>query len=128
MKVSDNLSLPTQGDAIDFSSTSNPTGFSSVTMNQCWYKKIAPKLWHISITVQGVSNATGFTVTLPFLAAYAEAFKVRVMDNGSYIENGIAITGAGSATLNVYTNAATAAFTASGNKRLNTFNAVLSEQ
>ena len=110
---------------VDFSATINPTGLTSITVLYAVYRRLSGNLYNIAFAFQGTSNATTMACTLPVVAAYTETFMVRVMDNGSYISTGIMITSAGSATANFYATAATGAFTASGNKRVNTVNVMV---
>lgn len=74
-------------------------------------------------TAHATSNATSFTISLPFTAATVANMtwctpQGAVYDNGSWIFTGtIAVASAGTVA-NVYTDGVGSAFTASGNKRL----------
>ena len=64
---------------------------------------------------QGTSNATTFTVTLPFNAKNVCAYVIRVADSGTW-QTGLLTTAAGSNIATVYKTTAAGAFTNSGVK------------
>lgn len=72
-------------DWIDWSASVNPTGFSSVTVNQCYYNIISPKVLFFIFNWSGTSNATTMTCTLPVAYANITAIilPVRNADSGT---------------------------------------------
>ena len=107
--------------------TPTVTGFSSTTELQGTYTLVG-KLCSVAIRIVGTSNATGFTITLPFIAdtvpigdganaTYSQI--IYCINNGAGIGTAMIRTRIGSSNVcDVYTTAAGAAWTASGSKAL----------
>jgi hypothetical protein len=102
------------------------TGFSSNPTNTINYYQIVRKACKLFIRqgTDGTSNATSFTMTLPFssvtTANYAEIIPTIVDDNGTPQLGRVAILGSGPTTIIVNPTAAGGNFTASGGKRVQT--------
>lgn len=75
----------------------------------------------VTPNTDGVSNATNFTITLPFAAANTgsnnQVFVVRIENSGTY-GTGLLVVVSNSNIANVFANTAGGAFTASGNKNV----------
>jgi hypothetical protein len=69
----------------DYSSSSTVVGWSSFTTKIIHYKKVG-KLVFVNYNIQGTSNATTASFTLPFTPATYTVFPVgRAVDNGVYV-------------------------------------------
>lgn len=104
---------------IDWSASVNPTGFSSVTVNQCYYNIIAPKVMAFMFNWSGTSNATTMTCTLPVAYANITAiiFTVRNADVGAgSIGTVTTTTNSTTLTFGKAQTGVTGGFTASGTK------------
>lgn len=91
-------------------------GFSSTTAATLRYMLI-DKTVHIRIYINGISNATSFSFTVPHAVANGGSVPCRIADNGVTNTSPGLIDVSGS-TLFVYTSLAGAAWTASGQKIL----------
>ena len=95
----------------------NLVGFSvQPTGVTCRYKQLDSKtfIFFMNMSGAGTSNATNFTVTLPFLAKQRQQYTIVVEDNGSFV-HGDAYTVANSTDLQIW-KVGGSNFTASGNK------------
>lgn len=109
-----------ENNAIDFSGTANPTGFSSSTVNFAMYYDLG-SVAIVELDVIGTSNATTLTITLPFTAIRVNFESVRVQDNGAFqATSGLALTtGAPTTTVSFgKTLTTTGGFTALNTKRI----------
>jgi len=109
----------------DYAGTSTITGWSSFTSNRklIYYKKIG-KLVFVTFLLEGTSNATSVSFTLPY-TAMTDAGNLmeyggcmtEVIDNGSSVTTACKIRmDANTSTVLCYTNMATGAWTGSGTK------------
>lgn len=109
----------------DYAGTSTITGWSSFTSNRklIYYKKIG-KTVLVSFLLEGTSNATSISFTLPYTAVtdagnlmeYGGALTYSI-DNGSLLTVASRVSiGANSATVNCYSNMGIGAWTGSGTK------------
>jgi len=98
------------------------TGFSGTPTVELARYTVHGKTCTLCISINGTSNASTFTFTLPVnaIATYTPDFYARVIDNTStYLTGLVEISNA--TTAGVYTNPAGDAFTTSGSKRLYNF-------
>jgi hypothetical protein len=100
------------------------TGFSVDPTNVVAQYSVNGNMCHVSLTMTaGTSNATGFTITLPFSAAITtNTLTQLVTDNGTnQTAAGACVVNASSNILNIYKSMTLGGFTASGGKacRLN---------
>jgi hypothetical protein len=102
----------------DHTQFASPVGFSSLTVSYFYYYKIG-SLIVCNIGYDGTSNATSFTLSLPFSNTILHnSINGRVTDNGSTpTDTGGRISfGNGTSTLTIYKDANATAWTGSGNK------------
>ena len=90
-------------------------GFSSVLLNTLLYKISGEMMFIKGTTLQGTSNATTFTFTLPMANSKDYYLTTYVQDNGSDLDGG-QLTINSTATINVYKSWLNVAFTNSGAK------------
>ena len=99
----------------DYSPTT--TGLTSNGSGAARYSLVG-RTCHIKLYWGGTSNATTFTITLPFTASAYNVVPIsRIMDNGTYLTT--ATTGeiqASTSILHLYTNCSDGPFTSSGSK------------
>jgi hypothetical protein len=106
--------------ATDFASTANVQGFSSLTQNVFYYSRIGDMV-SITVNVQGTSNATTLTFTLPYAAKATgvgqNTVSFIVRDNGTLAAapGRLSLT-SGSTTATATKDGAQTAWTASGTK------------
>lgn len=105
----------------DYGAISTIVGFSTSTQN-IWYKKIGKMVWVIYY-IDGTSDATNLTFTLPFIAINSTNARIYTVSKG--IDNGSGLTAPAMAELKNNTNLVTVfkdwnalAWTASGNKQV----------
>jgi hypothetical protein len=102
--------------------TPSYTGFSVDPVQTCTYTLIGRLCWlTVGVwTVEGTSNATGYTLTAPITAAADSSytyFPVRFLDNSTgSATSGMARITPGTTTITLFTNWAGALWTASGTK------------
>lgn len=110
--------IPTEGAWTDYSATSTIVGWSSYVTKRIYYKDIG-KTRFVYVHFDGTSNSTSTSFTLPSACTNAINFggPIRTDDNGN-INIGHFVLAAGASTVNCYYGVATAAWTASGTKRL----------
>jgi hypothetical protein len=101
----------------DYSASSTIVGWSSFTYKEIYTRKIGSLLF-VNFRLQGTSNATGATFTLPYSAdGLTYSSSAYIIDNGTAQANpGWVVSTAASATITVYKDMAGAAFTNSGTK------------
>lgn len=101
----------------DYSASSTIVGWSSFTVKEIYTRKIGSLLF-VNYRLQGTSNATGATFTLPFaLDGLTYSSSAYIIDNGSaQTAPGWVVSTAASATITVSKDMSGAAFTASGTK------------
>lgn len=98
--------------------TPTATGFSGSPTNSCTYWIIENEIKAIFSTSSTTSNATTFTLTVPFAAVGQGTFILRVLNNGTWGAGLCAWT----TNLTLYADVGANAFTASGNKGLDNGN------
>jgi len=102
----------------DYSATSTIVGWSSFTIKNIYYKKIGTLVF-CSFALQGVSNSTTTTFTLPDVvnaAAFNMTVPLYAGDNSVQVSTAIAFLTAGSATIACYPTGAGGGWTASNTK------------
>lgn len=101
----------------DYSATSTIVGWSSFTFKEIYTRKIGSMLF-VNYRLQGTSNATGVTFTVPYsIDALTYSTSAYIIDNGSaQTAPGWMISASASATITVYKDMSGAAFTDSGTK------------
>lgn len=122
--VSTPLSLSVTGDIYttaftDYSNGSTVSGWSSFATKTIFYKKVGKTVF-FWFFIQGTSNATTITFTLP-VATTGLLIDVpcRAIDNGaSQVDPGLVEISSGSTTVNVYKTMAGGAWTNSGSKAI----------
>jgi hypothetical protein len=104
----------------DFSSTSNPQGFASITTNYCYYKRYGKTVF-IQVYILGVSNANTFTFTLPFITTNEMTWGISIVVNR--VDNSTSAGGPGqiiiannSTTATCYSTTSGSGWTAANNK------------
>lgn len=103
----------------DFSASSTITGWTSFTTKSIYYKRVGSSVY-MAINLQGTSNATSVSFTLPFtMNATNPLINIPFVT----LDNGAAVTGmcqlaAGSSTMNCFTTYAAGTWTASGSKQV----------
>lgn len=116
-----NENLTTSGDIYSAASTnyyasSTVVGWSSLTATNIYVKKIG-KTVHINFFLQGTSNATTVSFTVPYTCSALTDNFARIIDNGTSQANvGLVEIAGGGTTVNIYKDMTGAAFTNSGNK------------
>jgi parallel beta-helix repeat protein len=106
---------------VQYGAVSTITGFASLTAANIFYR-VRGREVTVIFHIEGVSDTTGFTFTLPFTAALAVfganyQGPCRVTDNGGLVATpGMFALAAGSDTVNIYKDQAAAAFTAANAK------------
>ncbi len=98
--------------------TPTSTGFSGSPTNSCTYWIVENEMRAIFSTSAATSNATTFTLTVPFAAVGQGTFVVRVLDNGTWGAGLCAWT----TNLTLYKDVGANAFTSSGSKGLDNAN------
>lgn len=107
----------------DYSGTSSVVGWASFLSKKIYYKRIGKTVF-VQFEIAGTSggaNGTVATFTLPYSQTNATGSLViiaRIMNNGTYDNSGHYILTANSGTVNVYKGAQSAAWTATGSKRV----------
>lgn len=112
------MSVPVEAAWADYGATSTIVGFSSIATKVIRYKQIG-KLMSIIYYIEGTSNATNFTFTLPTASAAASTFVeaiVRVQDNSGAFTTGLLVLAANSSTVTLYASVAAGAWTAGNTK------------
>jgi hypothetical protein len=109
-----------QGAFIDYSATSTFTGYSAFTTKILSYCLRGRQL-HVVATINGTSNATGNSVTLPFtsLSGPTVSMAFEGVDNGTVVSTAcMAQIASASSTLGFFKDWTGAAWTASGTKEV----------
>jgi hypothetical protein len=106
---------------INYATTSTIVGWSAFTNKELSYglSGLNGKFCRVHVYLNGTSNATGVTFTLPFAAsniAASWAGPIRVQDNGGAFGWGLYSILAGGTTVTVYSTPGGAGWTGSGNK------------
>lgn len=103
----------------NYGEASTIVGWSAFTVKDIHYKRRG-KILEVNYRIQGTSNASAATFTLPFtLDALTYSSGAYVVDNGvAQAYPGWMVSLASSATITVYKDMASAAFTASGTKAI----------
>lgn len=101
----------------DYSATSTVTGWASFTTKHIYYKRIG-KLVFVAFFLDGTSDATSASFTLPYALAAAPAIQtpIRTRDNTGSRDTGALTITAGASTVNLQPTAASVTWTASGTK------------
>lgn len=106
----------------DINAACTITGFSSITTRNV-YCTFQGNMVYIDFFVQGTSNATSFTIVLPFIITMpnltlSQICNTNVQNNSAFLAAPgiVQITGAQTRTLLLYTTAPGGAWTASGTK------------
>ncbi len=103
----------------NYSATSTVVGWSSFTTKKIFYSRLG-KLVHVQFELQGTSNATTISFTLPNSCNASSRLvngNALIEDNGVYADvRGYAAMPVGSTTVTVYRNISATAFTNSGEK------------
>jgi hypothetical protein len=102
----------------DYSASSTVTGWSSFSTKQIYYKDIG-KTRFVQILIDGTSNSTSTSLTLPSASSNTADYRgpIRTDDN-STINIGHFALDKNSSTVNAYYGPSASAWTASGTKRL----------
>lgn len=100
----------------------SPVGFSGSPTITAVYKQVG-KIVHMYLDISGTSNATNFTFTLPVGAANTIFTAARVINAGAVQTSAMVEIAGGGTTALVFTTWGGGAFTASGTKQLNGFQA-----
>lgn len=105
---------------VDWTASLGVTGFSSTTILFSQYKVVDNDIVLFEAEVTGTSNATGFTITLPFALSNTlftgnMAYIPYIVNNGTAAA-GTAVIAVGSTTLTIYRDVISSVFTASGTK------------
>ncbi|HEX4346389.1 MAG TPA: hypothetical protein VHZ73_02390 [Vicinamibacterales bacterium] len=119
-----NLVGHVQGAAIDYTASSTIVGWSSFTSGRKFIKyTVTGRQILVQWQLEGTSNATAVSMTLPFTADGAGSFPSYYNPNGFTYDNGAATSTTGAAviapaasTINVFVNNAEAGWTGSGTK------------
>lgn len=109
-----NLLDPT--DWIDYSSTSTVVGWSSFTTKIIRYRVIGKQVF-VSVVLEGTSNSTSSTFTLPFQSKNIGSLNMAYSTNNGVNVIGTFDASANSSTCVLYQNLLTS-WTASGSKRI----------
>ena len=105
---------------IDISATSTIVGFSVFTIKDIKYKIVDTNLAIVRCDIQGTSNSTGISYTLPFTSAndVHNVTPAYITNNGLVsTTNGLAVCNANSSTIVVLRDNQGNPFTTSGTKR-----------
>lgn len=108
----------TAGTWTDYGATSTIVGFGSIATKVIRYKQIE-KLMCIYYYIEGTSNASNFTFTVPTASAAAGTYIetiVRVQDNGGAFTSGLLVLAANSSTVTLYSSVAAGTWTGGGTK------------
>jgi len=108
-----NLLDPT--DWVDYSATSTIVGWSSFTTKQIRYRVIGKQVF-VQFLLNGTSNETTSTFTLPSNSVNSNYFFGYSINNGAVIGSGLVNTNQISNIVNCYSSATAGAWTASGTK------------
>lgn len=105
------MSTPVEAAWSDYGGTSTVVGFSSFVTKVIMYKQIG-KIMFVYYHLEGTSNATNFTFTVPTAssatAAAVEAV-VRIQNSGTYA-SGLLVLPGNSSTVTIYSTVAAGAF------------------
>ena len=101
---------------VDYFATSTKVGWGSYTSSDLSYMRVG-NLLYVFFYIQGVSNNVATTVTLPFTSSFGTHAVIQIQDAGANAF-GRAQIGSASSTITFYADAAGAAWTASGTKRI----------
>lgn len=97
----------------DYSAASTIVGWSSFTTKEIYYRRVG-KLLFCHYFLEGTSNSTSATFTLPYLSLLSINVPCLARNNGAVISTALAY--AGNPTVQFYTDFTGAAWTASGTK------------
>ena len=110
---------------IDFSEQSTIVGWSSFTLRRMLYKRIGDVLF-LNVCINGVSNSTSTTFTLPFICKTGASIPFGYTgDNGTFTMGGMGLINSNSNSVICYKTNTTAntsiqiIWTASGTKEIN---------
>ena len=110
----------------DYTASSTIVGWTSFVSGKKWilYKKLG-KLVFVQFYIEGTSNSTSTTFTLPFASynnSYGQmeygAVLITTQNSGSFVGPGVAMVSAGSSTVNVFSSTAQLGWTASSTKAI----------
>lgn len=104
----------------DYFSSSTKVGWSSYTTSQLYYKKIG-KMMFVWVMIEGTSDSTSASFTLPYAAnagCGSNVIHAQIRNASGSATTGAIVITASSATINCYINMTGSAWTASGTKRV----------
>jgi len=101
---------------IDYSATSTIVGWSSFTTKVIRYRVIGKQVF-VNFYIEGISNSTSTTFTLPNTALYGSINYLRLTNNGVISESFFRLIGS-SSTVTFFTTVTSTTWTASGTKTI----------
>jgi hypothetical protein len=112
------LNIPkyVDGDWVDYSATSTIVGWSSFTTKVIKYRVIGKQVF-VNFYIEGISNSTSTTFTLPNTALYGSINYLRLANNGVISESFFRIISS-SSTVTFFTTVVSSTWTASGTKTI----------
>lgn len=93
------------------------TGFSGSPTRRCYYSRVGNMVW-VKIYIDGTSNSTALTVSLPFAIDSNSNFDFIPCHSRNNAVNNTGICNISGSTLTAFVNPAGDLWTASGSKRL----------